>query len=62
MFYNVKKGPLKIPGKLLSKIQKNMFEKKSRSPIEKGRIEFLITYLELGEILNKIAMFKYFST
>ena len=28
--------------------------------MEKGRIKLSISFLELGEILNKMAMFKYF--
>ena len=28
--------------------------------MEKGRIGFSITFLESGEILNKMSMFKYF--
>ena len=45
MFYNVKKGPLKIRGNLFSKFAKT-FLKKSRSPMKKGRIEFDISFLK----------------
>ena len=30
--------------------------------IEKGRMEFSISFHQPGDILNKMAMFKYFST
>ena len=48
MFYDVKKGPLKI---LENFIQNplNHFWIKSCGPMEKGRIEFAISFLEPGE-------------
>ena len=44
-----KKGPLKIRGNIFKKSAKSFLKKKkSRSPMEKGRIEFENTFLEPG--------------
>ena len=48
MFYDVKKGPFKIWGNIFNKSAKP-FMKKRFSPMEEGRIEFLVTSLEPEE-------------
>ena len=46
MCYAIKKGPFRIRGKLFPKSAKP-FLKKNRSLNEKGRLEFVISFLEL---------------
>ena len=43
-----KNGTIKILGKLFFKNPRNHFWKKSRSPMEKGRTEFAISFMEPG--------------
>ena len=62
MYYDVKKGPYKIQEEFF-KNSPNHFWKKWRSPMQWTRIGLNFRFkFPPGEILNKVAMFKYFST
>ena len=57
-----KKRNLKIFGELFSKICLTVFEKNAVAQWRRAGLNFHYHFMNRGEILNKMAMLKYFST